>query len=184
MKTRILLFAFAALLLFCFCSCRKDPGQSPASPADGAAQIPDASGDEGSEEDRFFAEHGYPADYAISFDAGENGFDTATGELRSGGALYTFDFTPKLASLYYDASEDNFSGLPEDLTTSALTGSDPPEGTLTYRVTITAGGVTHTVTTDAAALDLRDNSDIANLRALINEFLRLIPVFAADAAPK
>lgn len=183
MKTRRFLVLLVALLLLGCCSCRKEE-ELPPPAADGSETPPADTGDEGSEPDTFFETHGYPADYAIRFSAGENGFDTAMGELRCEGVSYTYDFTPKLASLYYDASEDNFTGLPEDLTFRTLTGNDPPAGTQTFCVGITAGGVTHTVVTDAEALKTENNSDIANLRALINEFLHLIPVYAADAAPK
>lgn len=181
MKKRSLLLLLAAFLLL-FCACRKN--EEPDTPLTGGTAETEPGGDEGSEQDMFFEENGYPADYAIRFEAGENGFDTAAGELRAAGVLYAFDFTPKLANLYYDASEKNFSALPEDLTLFALTGTAAPEGTLTYRVSITAGGVTHTVLTDAEALNAGEGSDISNFGSLVREFLNLIPVFAAGAAPK
>lgn len=181
MKKRSL-FLLLAVLLLCFGACRKDEelDTPPAGEPEGTEQV----GDDGSEPDTFFEQNGYPADYVIRFEAGEDGFDTAAGELRRGNVLYSFDFTPKLGSLYYDVSEKNFYALPEDLSLLALTGTAAPEGTRTYRVSITLNGETHTVSTDAEALRVTGNSDISNLDSLVGEFLNLIPVFAADAAPK
>lgn len=141
-------------------------------------------GDEGSEEDTFLQKNGYTEDFSIVFEAGENGLDTTKKEILYQNVLYTYDFTPHLRGIAYDLGEYNFRNLPEDLTYKAITQEDAPQGTATYTITIVEEGKTYRLLTDAAALEIKGNSDLAYAVAIVRTLSGLGAKFAAVATLK
>lgn len=182
MIKRIFALLAAVLLLCSLAACKKDATL----PGGDSAQIPPAdSGNGGAEEgnpNAFFERNGYTEDFTLRFAAGEDFFDTATGEIFCAGTRYRFDFAPELASLYNSLSEHNFSNLPADMTCKALSGNDAPEGAKVYTLTVTDSGVTHTLTTDEEALKLSSTSNLSNLSVIIREFSALLAARAGNAA--
>ncbi len=182
MIKRIFALLAAVLLLCSLAACKKDatlPG------GDSAKISPADSGNGGAEEgnpNAFFERNGYTEDFTLRFAAGEDFFDTATGEIFCAGTRYRFDFAPELASLYNSLSEHNFSNLPADMTCKALSGNDAPEGAEVYTLTVTDSGVTHTLTTDEEALKLPFTSNLSNLSVIIREFSALLAARAGSAA--
>lgn len=182
MIKRIFALLAAVLLLCSLAACKKDATL----PGGDSAKIPPAdSGNGGAEEgnpNAFFERNGYTEDFTLRFVAGEDFFDTATGEIFCAGTRYRFDFAPELASLYNSLSEHNFSNLPADMTCKALSGNDAPEGAKVYTLTVTDSGVTHTLTTDEEALKLSSTSNLSNLSVIIREFSALLAARAGSAA--
>lgn len=182
MIKRIFALLAAVLLLCSRTACKKDATL----PGGDSAKIPPAdSGNGGDEEgnpNAFFERNGYTEDFTLRFAAGEDFFDTATGEIFCAGTRYRFDFAPELASLYNSLSEHNFSNLPADMTCKALSGNDAPEGAKVYTLTVTDSGVTHTLTTDEEALKLSSTSNLSNLSVIIREFSALLAARAGSAA--
>lgn len=181
MIKRIFALLAAVLLLCSLAACKKDatlPG------GDSAKISPADSGNGGAEErnpNAFFERNGYTEDFTLRFAAGEDFFDTATGEIFCAGTRHRFDFAPELASLYNSLSEHNFSNLPADMTCKALSGNDAPEGAKVYTLTVTDSGVTHTLTTDEEALKLSSTSNLSNLSVIIREFSALLAARAGSA---
>lgn len=182
MIKRIFALLAAVLLLCSLAACKKDATL----PGGDSAKFPPAdSGNGGAEEgnpNAFFERNGYTEDFTLRFAAGEDFFDTATGEIFCAGTRYRFDFAPELASLYNSLSEHNFSNLPADMTCKALSGNDAPEGAKVYTLTVTDSGVTHTLTTDEEALKLSSTSNLSNLSVIIREFSALLAARAGSAA--
>lgn len=182
MIKRIFALLAAVLLLCSLAACKKDA----ILPGGDSAKIPPAdSENRGAEEgnpNAFFERNGYTEDFTLRFAAGEDFFDTATGEIFCAGTRYRFDFAPELASLYNSLSEHNFSNLPADMTCKALSGNDAPEGAKVYTLTVTDSGVTHTLTTDEEALKLSSTSNLSNLSVIIREFSALLAARAGSAA--
>lgn len=182
MIKRIFALLAAVLLLCSLAACKKDATL----PGGDSAKIPPAdSGNGGAKEgnpNAFFERNGYTEDFTLRFAAGEDFFDTATGEIFCAGTRYRFDFAPELASLYNSLSEHNFSNLPADMTCKALSGNDAPEGAKVYTLTVTDSGVTHTLTTDEEALKLSSTSNLSNLSVIIREFSALLAARAGSAA--
>lgn len=182
MIKRIFALLAAVLLLCSLAACKKDATL----PGGDSAKIPLAdSGNGGAEEgnpNAFFERNGYTEDFTLRFAAGEDFFDTATGEIFCAGTRYRFDFAPELASLYNSLSEHNFSNLPADMTCKALSGNDAPEGAKVYTLNVTDSGVTHTLTTDEEALKLSSTSNLSNLSVIIREFSALLAARAGSAA--
>lgn len=187
MIKRIFALLAAVLLLCSLAACKKDatlPGGDSAKnpPADSGG---DSNGDNSAGEGNpnlFFEQNGYTEDFALRFTAGADVLDTATGEIVFSGTRYAFDFTAELASFYHSLSEHNFGNLPADMTCRALSGNDAPEDATVYTFTVTDLGVTRTVTTDGAALQLPSTSNLSNLSALIREFQALLTARAESAA--
>ena len=182
MIKRIFALLAAVLLLCSLAACKKDATL----PGGDSAKIPPADSGNGSAEEgnpnAFFERNGYTEDFILRFAAGEDFFDTATGEIFCAGTRYRFDFAPELASLYNSLSEHNFSNLPADMTCKALSGNDAPEGAKVYTLTVTDSGVTHTLTTDEEALKLSSTSNLSNLSVIIREFSALLAARAGSAA--
>ena len=178
------LFALlAAVLLLCsLAACKKNTTL----PGGDSAKFPPADGGNGGAEEgnpnAFFERNGYTEDFTLRFAAGEDFFDTATGEIFYAGTQYRFDFAPELAALYNSLSEHNFSNLPADMTYKALSGNDAPEDARVYTFTVTDLGETRTVTTDDAALKLPSTSNLSNLSVIIREFSALLTARAESAA--
>lgn len=177
------LFALlAAMLLLCsLAACKKDTTL----PGGDSAKSPTAdyggNSAENSNPNSFFEQTGYTEDFTLRFTAGADVLDTATGEIVFSGMHYSFDFTAELSSFYHSLSEHNFGNLPADMTSKALSGNDAPEDARVYTFTVTDLGVTHTVITDDAALQLSSTSNLSNLSALVREFQALLSARAESA---
>ena len=116
MIKRIFALLAAVLLLCSLAACKKDA----ILPGGDSAKIPPAdSENRGAEEgnpNAFFERNGYTEDFTLRFAAGEDFFDTATGEIFCAGTRYRFDFAPELASLYNSLTVTD-SGVTHTLTT-------------------------------------------------------------------
>lgn len=189
-KKRFLAFWAVLLLLLSLAACRKEEEPTPATP-DGSATLPsqiqtntkppvpnpdgDPAGTEESEADYFLSQNGYPYGFTLRFAANGRGFDTGAGQLFDGSATTAYDFSAKLASLYYDMTEQDIYTIcndHSDLTYAALSDGAAPTGSnVLYTISFTDNGTTYQVKVDSAAIAAYPNNPrISQMQVLIADF--------------
>lgn len=186
MKKRILAMLLALLLLCALVACHKAPppndGTAPDVPSDPSQpEAPEAPAEEEGpwDADQHLQQKGYPLGYTILF-VGEGGvtIDTANAQIVKNGVPKGYDFTSKLASLYYEMCEHDLYIICEqgaaDLTYKAFSGSEPQGENERYTLTFTDDGKTYTVVTDKAALQSYAYlSTVGNMASLITSWTNL-----------